>query len=194
MFLIKGLDIPSPSFSTVNDLLKKDLRFGRFKKERPKSAMLLSQDNRIIDTRDLILTGNADNTQAGRMLMHVIEGRRNSKEFSGIHFLPKELPPYVKNFVEFEPPNAQGISRVTFDIENDKGKLLKKKDDGFSTLFPRHWSLQDLYDECLFALEGRVGIPGSRNSFTGRTRSGIPVEMHFNETGDFIKTLYPIRL
>lgn len=194
MFWIKRMDIPSPSFSTVNELSKKDQRFVRFRKERPRSAALLSRENHIIDTRDLVLTGNADHIQAGRMLLHIIEGNRNTKEFSGIHFLPLELPTYVKNFVEVEPPNEQGISRVTFDIENDNGKLLKKKDDGFSTLFPRHWSFQDLYDECLFALEHRVRIPESQNSFTGATRSGIPVEMHFNEKGNFINTLYPIRI
>lgn len=191
MFWLKGLSEPTPSFSTVSELVQKDKRFKQFKKERPKTALLLTNEENIINLKDMVLASSRDDSQAGRMLLHVIEGTRASKQFSGIHHLPDPLPDYVINFQIVEQPNHLGVYTATFQIREKDGTILEK--ENISTLFPKDWSPQKLYDECLVALNKKVKIDGTKASYTSFTLSGIPVEIHFDESEERIRTLYPIR-
>lgn len=191
IFWIRNMPEPNPSFPSVMELVQKDKRFKEFKKERPKTASLLMLNENIIDIRDMVIASSTDNAQAGKMLMHLIEGNRTSKQFTGIHHLPDPLPAYIINLRVIEPPDIYGVYRASFQLLDQDGSILEK--ENISTLFPSNWSKQKLYEECLYALDHKTPFQGSRSFYTSETFSGIPVEMHFDSSGEKIRTLYPIR-
>lgn len=190
-FWTKGLKAPSPSYATVEELVKKDKRFRDFKKGKPTTAAKLAKPANVIQIKDLVLTSDRDNSQAGRMLLHLIEGKRYPKQFSGIHHLPFPLPPHIVGFRIIEPPDKFGVYTAQFEIQEKNGKLLRK--EKHSTLFPKHWSPQRLYDECLFALNRKIKLEGTISTYRSTTISGIPVEIHFDQEEKEIRTLYPLR-
>lgn len=191
-FWTSGFPTPTPSYESIKDLIQKDSRFKKFRKERFSTSKLLIQEENIIDIRNMIFTRSNDDSNAGRMLLHLIEGNRKADTFTGIHYLPNPLPGYIHNFKLVDPPNEQGIYTASFEIQEENGKVLRK--ENLSTLFPGEWSFQKLYDECLYALNHRIKSDQFQSFYKSITRSGIPVEIYFDKTESTIRTLYPIRL
>lgn len=187
---MKGLRTPSPSYSSLEELVKNDKQFRAFKKEKPTTWRKLTEPGNIVDMTDMVLATDRDNSQAGNMLMHLVKGSRNSKQFSGIHHLPDPLPHYIENFKIIEPLDKFGVYTASFEIREENGKALQKENN--STIFPKGWSRQQLYDECLFALNHKFKIEGASSSYRSTTISGIPVEIHFDKDEKKIRTLYPV--
>lgn len=191
-FWLRGMTTPNPSFSTVEELIKRDKRFKQFRKERPSTASLIAKEENVINVKDMVFSSDSDNSQAGRMLLHLIEGNRKAKEFTGIHHLQYPLPQFIENFKIIDPPNKQGVYTASFEVREANGKKLTKKNT--TTLFPKDWSLQQVYDECLYALNNKIRIEGTQSAYRSMTLSGIPVEIHFDKEEKVIRTLYPIRV
>lgn len=188
-FWISECPLPKPSFNSINDLIKKDKRFVDYRKQRPNTWKFIIEDDIIIDLSELIFTGERDDEQAGNMLLHLINGAQNGKQFSGVHYMPNPIPSMFSDFKEIAPIDSKGVSIATFKmVINDK---VREKENG-SSLFPRNWSPQKLYDECLYALNNKVIDSISENIYRSQTISGIPVIIHFNSTHTRISTLYPI--
>lgn len=191
VFLMNDLKISNPSYDTIEDLANNDKAFKQFKKRKPAAAAKIIMDENVIFMKSMVLASEYDNDQAGNMLLHLVEGDRRRKEFTGIHYLPAELPAYVGNFKVIDPPDQLGVYTASFEIVTKSGKTLPKKN--ITSLFPRDWSLQRLYDECLYALNHKTKIDSTKPSYRSVTKCGIPVEIHFDKAEEKIKTLYPIR-
>lgn len=191
-FWSKGAPLPSPSYETLEELKQLDKGYRNFKKIRPSTAKLIASPEHIQEMHDVMIGSKYDDAQMGNMLKHLMEGTMKSKEFSGIHYLPTPHPDFITNYKEIAPPNHVGVYTASFEIRKGK-KILIKKDN--STIFPKDWSRQRVYDECLFALNNRikVGVNQESIAYKSSTKSGIPVEIYFNLAETRINTLYPIR-
>lgn len=191
IFWMRELKTPSPSYATVEELVENDKRFKEFKKQRPSTWRKLTLPENIVEFADMVLSSDYDASQAGRMLLHLVEGSRKSKQFSGIHHLPDPLPHYIKHFKIIEPADKFGVYTASFEILEGNGKILQKENN--STLFPKDWSRQRLYDECLYALNNKVKAETSLCFYRSKTICGIPVEIYFDPEEKNIRTLFPIR-
>jgi Bacterial EndoU nuclease len=189
MFWLMGLSTPSPSYSSIEKLIKSDKRFKEFSKRKHSTSKLLAMEENITLIKDAILTSESDDNQAGNMIRHIVEGNRMSKDFTGIHHITDPLPYHIKNYQEIAPPNEKGVYVASFEVVKN-GKTLRKEKE--STMFPKNWSNQRVYDECKYALENRIQDKAEPRLYKSVTLSGIPVEMYFDDNGK-IKTLYPIR-
>lgn len=125
------------------------------------------------------------------MLSHLISGDRHGNNgFTGVHHLSDPLPNYIEDYQLIEPENAQGIYVAKFALRRDGRKLTKEFP---STLFPKAWTKQQIYEECIFAIENKKPFEGSKTFYKSSTISGIPVEIFFGEDG-VLRTLYPVRV
>lgn len=191
-FLTKGLPPPMPNFETLDELLAHDKRYEDFKKIRPGTSKIITLPEHIHEMQDVIIGRQSDIDQMGNMLKHVMEGLIKGREFSGIHYLPTPLPDFIINFKEIAPPDHFGVYIASFEIKKGNDSLTKRYN---STIFPKDWSRQKVYDECLYALNNKIKVVTKKKSvlYNSSTLSGIPVEIYFNLDETRINTLYPIR-
>jgi len=110
-FLIKELPPIKPSYENISALIHQDRRFKEFKKTHPKSWKIVAAEENVIELKDLILASNRDDSQAGNMLLHLVEGNRKRKEFIGVHYLGDPLPTFITNFKSSNPRMKKGFMK-----------------------------------------------------------------------------------
>ncbi|XOV93716.1 MAG: EndoU domain-containing protein [Bacteroidota bacterium] len=180
------------SFDSIENLKKSDKQYIQFKKTNADRAELILEPEFIVNVKDLVLTANPKDRpphQDYLLLMHTLSGKSFGKKYAGLHFVPYPIPPWII-LTEEDPSDINGVWRAQIKIKRNS-KILSKRGQR-STLFPRDWNFQRVFDECLYALANKslTNESNQGKSYNSSTRSGVPVKIFYGSDGKF-KTIYP---
>lgn len=87
-----------------------------------------------------------------------------------------------------EKKGPKGIFKAKVEIYYAVQQIWVKKvaNGGYSTFFPKEWTLQKTKKEISKAYEGRVKISGSNNEYKGYSSEGIEIRMYLKDNGKII--------
>ena len=171
-------------FNSIFELKKKSLIFSSIKLQKHRERILKKKN--IKGIKDIILTDAetiCDLTFLGA-LHHTMVGKITKHKVKGVHFFdPKEIRIIEKLSIDKET----GVYSARLEKLNiNTGEWIEKKE--ITNFFPDHWSIHQLFHECLYAYNSKDHI--SENIYKSKTISGIIVKFVIAENGEIL-TFYP---
>ncbi|MBL1279101.1 MAG: EndoU domain-containing protein [Fluviicola sp.] len=123
-----------------------------------------------------------------RMITHSTNGLITKGKISGIHFYDPEKVRIVEE-LDFDEKSEVWEAVIEF---YDKKKDVWRLKDNPSTFFPKKWTVQQLFYECMHALEDSDMqlVRGAEHKYKSQTLSGIHV--YIIKKNNLLKTIYPI--
>ncbi|YCA45491.1 EndoU domain-containing protein [Bacillus sp. JZ8] len=131
---------------------------------------------------DISRLKNTDQFKPGA-LEHVLQGEINwSGKAVGFHY--EGLPSQKGNVIPGTAtvPNSNGVYEAKVEVNG----ILKTANNGMSSFFPKDMSPQQIVDSINEAYNNKSFVEGTRNTYTGKTSTGIEINMYLNKQGKII--------
>ena len=124
---------------------------------------------------------NTDNF-TDKAIEHIFEGNVKRGKAGGYHYeCIEDTAGHVISGTEV-PINDLGVYKAQVEVNG----IPKTANGGYSTFFPKNMEPQEVIDAINEAYDSRVFIEGTRNTYTGYTKSGIAIEMYIDANGRII--------
>jgi toxin len=132
----------------------------------------------LIQVKELIANIRLPKFIENLRLKHILQGDKGG----GGHHLPS-LAAGDHTLVNIPTsPNNKGVYRATIKYENYNGKIVTTT----KTMFPDHWTPQEVIDRISEAYKDTNKINIEGNKYIGKDRTGMEIMMYINENGNII--------
>ncbi|MEQ3340943.1 EndoU domain-containing protein, partial [Clostridium butyricum] len=130
---------------------------------------------------------NTDNFRDGA-LEHILEGEINKRgKAVGFHY--EGFPTTKGSVIEGTKSTPDNLGLYTGKVE--VGGVPKTSNGGQSTFFPENWTVQDVVDAINEAFTNKEFVQGTRNTYRGKTVSGLKIEMYIDDVTNKIISAFP---
>ncbi|WP_394888309.1 EndoU domain-containing protein, partial [Clostridium butyricum] len=130
---------------------------------------------------------NTDNFRDGA-LEHILEGEINKRgKAVGFHY--EGFPTTKGSVIEGTKSTPDNLGLYTGKVE--VGGVPKTSNGGQSTFFPENWTAQDVVDAINEAFTNKEFVQGTRNTYRGKTVSGLKIEMYIDDVTNKIISAFP---
>lgn len=87
-----------------------------------------------------------------------------------------------------EKQGPKGIFKAKVEIYHEARHIWVKKiaNGGYSTFFPKNWTLEKTKKEITHAYQGKTKVLGSNNEYKGFSSEGIEIRMYLKDNGTII--------
>ncbi|MEC1270149.1 T7SS effector LXG polymorphic toxin [Bacillus vallismortis] len=167
----------------------------KLKKELDKkqeSVMRFDSDQNLKSEPSKKLIAQLSNVENFRpkALEHIFEGEVNYREAAvGYHY--EGLDDTAGKVISGTKTdkNEHGVYKGKVEVNGKK----KFSNNGFSTFFPEEWTPQQVVDSINEAYENKEFIPGTKNTYEGRTKDNLRIRMFIDSNGKIISSfpIYP---
>ncbi|HTF80935.1 MAG TPA: EndoU domain-containing protein [Cytophagales bacterium] len=123
---------------------------------------------------------------------HIFEGeikeRKGKKIATGCHHYAAVLNGIARIIVNTESLGPRGIFKGRVMLYDPRHKIWVKKvaNGGYSTFFPKDWSIQKTLQEITHAYEHKDKVSRGTNEYKGLSSEGIEIRMYLKEGGEII--------
>ena len=120
---------------------------------------------------------NTDNFRDSA-LEHILEGEINKRgKAVGFHY--EGFPTTKGSVIEGTKSTPDNLGLYTGKVE--VSGVPKISNGGQSTFFPENWTAQDVVDAINEAFTNKEFVQGTRNTYRGKTVSGLKIEMYIDD-------------
>ncbi|NFQ04425.1 EndoU domain-containing protein, partial [Clostridium sporogenes] len=135
-----------------------------------------SEISHVKSIADLKNTENFRNSA----LNHILEGEINRSNMAvGYHY--EKFPTSKGKIIEGTKSSPNDLGVYTGKVQVD-GVIKKAK----SSFFPEEWSPQEVIDAINEAYNNKQFVKGTKNTFRGKSVSGLKIEMYIDNKGKII--------
>jgi hypothetical protein len=123
---------------------------------------------------------------------HIFEGEvkeKNGKLLgNGCHHYSAIEKGTARIISSTEQTNANGVFKAKVEIYYPSKKIWVKKvaNGGYSTFFPKTWSISKTKQEILKAYENKVKVPNTNNEYRAYCSQNIEIRMYLKDNGEII--------
>lgn len=178
-------------FKSLRNLKRNSPIYKRLSKNNTKRLQQILKEKNIVELTNTLIPYPKDKgipQDMLRMITHSTKGHITKGKVRGIHFYDSRK---VKILKEFETDEKSGVWNALIEYYDKQTDKWYVKDEA-STFFPKNWTFQQLFYECMHALENQNMqlVEGSKSKYVSRTITGIAV--HIVKIKGKLKTIYPI--
>lgn len=178
-------------YKSIRALKRNSLIFKRLTQQNGKRVAQILQEKNIVEFTNTVIPYPRNKgipRDMLRMITHATKGNIVKGQITGVHYYDPEKIKIVE-VIETSSKNGVWSAIIKYYDRNSDQWLLKDKP---STLFPKEWTIQQLFYECMHALESKdiELVKGSKNKYVSYTYSGI--EVHLVKVNGKLKTIYPV--
>lgn len=175
-------------YNSIRGLKRNSKIFQEFNKHGSRKVELLLKESNISNVVEWIRTP-PDRTYSKEFISgfdHIVRGHVKSKNVFGVHY----FDPKTTRILEIVREDlVTGVCEAKIEVFcKSKNRWIEKKK--LTTLFPRHWNIEQLFHECDFAYENKYQIKNKVNTYKSNTISGINVKIIIEDNK--LKSIYPV--